>query len=76
VLCVTHLPQIARFADHHLKVEKGEDSSGAERTVVSVRALEGDERVAELARMLGGSEESEAAVRHARELLGIEPRTR
>lgn len=76
VLCVTHLPQIARFADHHLKVEKGEEASGAERTVISVRALEGEERVGELARMLGGSEESEAAVRHARELLGIEPRTR
>lgn len=76
VLCVTHLPQIARFADHHLKVEKGEEASGRERTVISVRALEGEERVGELARMLGGSEESEAAVRHARELLGIEPRTR
>ncbi|BCW97319.1 MAG: DNA repair protein RecN [Armatimonadota bacterium] len=75
VLCVTHLPQIARFADHHLKVEKGGETSGSERTVISVRALEGEERVGELARMLGGSEESEAAVRHARELLGIEPRT-
>ncbi len=76
VLCVTHLPQIARFADHHLKVEKGEGAAGGERIVISVRALEGEERVGELARMLGGSEESEAAVRHARELLGVEPRTR
>jgi len=66
VLCVTHLAQIARFADHHYCVEKS-DSDG--RTIVSIRRLSDEERVNELARMLGGEKESEAALHHARELL-------
>jgi len=66
VLCVTHLAQIARFADVHMVVRKGESAG---RTVVSVRRLQPEERVTELARMLSGDQESEAAVRHARELL-------
>ncbi len=70
VLCVTHLAQIARFADQHLFVEKSQDPDAGGRTVVRVSSLSPDERVAELARMLGGDHESEAAVQHARELLG------
>ena len=54
VLCVTHQPQIARFADHHFVVSKGVENG---RTVTSVRELETEERVEELARMIGGGEE-------------------
>lgn len=66
VLCVTHLAQIARFADSHFHVTKRESNG---RTVVEIRRLSDEERVVELARMLGGDQESEAAVQHARELL-------
>ena len=54
VLCVTHQPQIARFADHHFMVEKALDQG---RTRTSVRELLSDERINELARMIGGEEE-------------------
>jgi DNA repair protein RecN (Recombination protein N) len=64
VFCVTHLPQIAKRADCHLQVRK---TTGKTNTTVQVTALEGEARVAELARMMG--QESEANLRHARELL-------
>lgn len=66
VLCVTHLAPIAARAHHHLRVAK---TVRAGRTRVSAVALDGEERVAEVARMLGGEATSEA-LRHARELLG------
>lgn len=66
VLCVTHQPQIARFADSHLVVHK-EALQG--RTQVSVGRLDAAGRVEELARMLTGAEITESARRHARELL-------
>jgi DNA repair protein RecN (Recombination protein N) len=66
VLCVTHQPQIARFADNHLMVEKKMRKS---RTSVSVTRLDQRGRVEELARMLTGAEITESARRHARELL-------
>ncbi len=66
VLCVTHQPQIARFADSHLVVQK-EALKG--RTQVSVGRLDKAGRVEELARMLTGAEITESARRHARELL-------
>ncbi|MDO4245530.1 MAG: DNA repair protein RecN [Deinococcus sp.] len=66
VLVVTHLAQIAARADHHYKVEK-EVQGG--RTVSRVRLLEPEERLHEIARMLSGNT-SEAALKHARELLG------
>ncbi|MCU1490550.1 MAG: recN [Acidimicrobiaceae bacterium] len=66
VLVVTHLPQVAAFASHHFVVTKGEEEG---RTVTRVRLVEGDERVAELSRMLAGRPGSEAARRHAEELL-------
>ncbi len=53
VLVVTHLPQIAAYADHHLLVEKG---ARGRRTVTQVHELAGEERVAELAAMLGSAE--------------------
>lgn len=68
VLCITHLPQIACRPGNHFYIEK-QVSQG--RTVVRVRRLTEQERVEELARMLGGSQPSEAAVRHAREMLGV-----
>jgi DNA repair protein RecN (Recombination protein N) len=71
VFCVTHLPQIARRADHHYRVVK---SLHEEHTRVEVRPLDDEERVCELARMMG--RESEANLRHARELLDEARRAR
>jgi len=68
VLVVTHLPQVAAFADRHLVVQREQDA-GATRT--SVRAVEGEERLAELARMLGGLSESTLGRGHAEELLAV-----
>ena len=64
VLCVTHLQQIAALADHHYLVEKEFDG---ERTRTRLTPLEGEARVSEIARMLGGDPES--ARKHAREML-------
>ena len=64
VLVVTHLPQVAAFADHHVLVTKSADSS-----VSDVKVLTDEERVVELARMLAGHEDSSAAREHARELM-------
>ena len=64
VIVVTHLPQVAAYADVHLMVE-GTGKNGAS----GVRRLDGDDRVAELARMLAGLGESDTARAHARELL-------
>ena len=67
VLAVTHLPQVAACADHHLVVAKQSDKSGASSTVSSVQ---GEQRVAEIARMLGGEHLSGTTVAHAKEMLG------
>jgi DNA repair protein RecN (Recombination protein N) len=67
VLCVTHLAPIAARAEHHLRVSK---SVRGGRTRVSVAPLRGDERVEEVARMLGGPATTAAARAHARDLLG------
>ena len=66
ILCVTHLPQIACFADAHFYVSKSDDSS---RTTAAVRHLSASGRVDEVARMLSGAEVSEAALANAKELL-------
>lgn len=66
VLCVTHLAQIAAFADVHHVVEKGVRGG---RTVTTTRRIAEDDRVAELARMLGGEASTTAGLEHARELL-------
>ncbi len=56
VLCITHLPQLAAYGDTHFAVNKRVDvSNGEERTVTDVRALEGDDRLDELAQMLGAT---------------------
>lgn len=66
VLCITHLPQVAAFADHHFLVEKG---IAGGRTVTTLSLLEGDERAAEMARMLGGTKITEKTLEHAREMI-------
>ena len=66
VVVVTHLPQVAAFADRQLLVEKTDDGSV---TRSGVKVLEGEERVRELSRMLAGQEDSETARAHAEELL-------
>lgn len=68
VLVVTHLPQVAAFADRHLVVEK---AATGKVTATTVRVVEGDERRREIARMLAGLEDSEAATTHAEELLQL-----
>ncbi len=66
VLCVTHLAQLAAYADAHFVVAK---TSTGGQTRASVRGAEGEERLAELARMLSGATDSSAAATHAAELL-------
>ncbi len=68
VLCVTHLPQVAAFADHHYRVSK---TTSGERTTTLVEALGDAEREREIARMLGGSHIGEQAQIHARELISL-----
>jgi DNA repair protein RecN (Recombination protein N) len=66
VIAVTHLAQVAAFAGNHLTVVKGHDGAV---TASSVRRLDGAEREAEMARLLSGLSDSDAALTHARELL-------
>jgi DNA repair protein RecN (Recombination protein N) len=66
VIAVTHLAQVAAFAGNHLSVVKGTDGAV---TASSVRRLDGAEREAEMARLLSGMPDSDAALTHARELL-------
>lgn len=68
VIVVTHLAQVAAFATNHLRVVK--DTRG-EVTESSVVALRGDERVAEMARLLSGLQDSESGLAHARELIEL-----
>ncbi|HSV48267.1 MAG TPA: DNA repair protein RecN [Ramlibacter sp.] len=67
VLSVTHLPQVAACADHHLVVTKHSDKSG---TYSGVLPVQGEQRVAEVARMLGGEHLSGTTLAHAKEMLG------
>lgn len=65
VLCITHLPQIAAYGDHHLLITKTETD---DHTRIGVRPLSGDDRIQELARMLGGETITATTRRHAGEL--------
>ncbi|KQT14278.1 DNA repair protein RecN [Ramlibacter sp. Leaf400] len=67
VLAVTHLPQVAACADHHLVVSKRADKAG---TTSTVEPVQGEQRVAEVARMLGGERLSGTTLAHAKEMLG------
>jgi DNA repair protein RecN (Recombination protein N) len=66
VICITHLPQVAKFADKHFRVTK---TFKGNRTKVEVKALNDDERVEELGRMLGGLKVTEKTMEAAREML-------
>jgi DNA repair protein RecN (Recombination protein N) len=66
VLCITHLPQIASFADHHYLIEKRETAG---RTKTLVRALAPAEQTEEIARMLSGEKVTETSRQHAEQLL-------
>jgi len=66
VLCITHLPQVAAFADHHMSVEKLVEGG---RTRISVCTLAHEERVREMARMLGGMKITDKTLEHAREMI-------
>jgi DNA repair protein RecN (Recombination protein N) len=72
VLVVTHLPQVAAFADQQIAVYKDEIDG---RTVATVQRLDEHERIVELSRMLSGQPDSAAARRHAKELLSLAQRT-
>ncbi|MFQ5441389.1 MAG: DNA repair protein RecN [Thermodesulfobacteriota bacterium] len=67
VFCITHLPQIAAFADNHYVVEKNTTEDA--RTVTSVKKLEGAGKVEQISRMLGGMNVTETTRRHAKELM-------
>jgi DNA repair protein RecN (Recombination protein N) len=66
VLCVTHLPQIATFADHHYVIQK---KAAGGRTRTSVRPISGEERTEEVARMLSGAKLTETSRKHAEQML-------
>jgi DNA repair protein RecN (Recombination protein N) len=71
VVCITHLPQIASHADHHYRIEKRVEK---DRTFTTVRALRGEDRVEEIARLMAGGRITEAARASAREMLRPESR--
>ena len=66
VLCVTHLPQIATFADHHYLIEK---KASAGRTRTSIHEITGADRTEEIARMLSGAKLTETSLKHAEQLI-------
>jgi DNA repair protein RecN (Recombination protein N) len=70
VLCVTHLPQIAAFADHHFLIEKRESAGRAQ---TQIRQLAAEERKQEIARMLSGAKITEASVKNAEQMLKVNP---
>lgn len=65
VICITHLPQIAAMADCHYQIEKNADKG---RTVTTIRPLNGEEMIEELARLLGGVEITDTVRQNAREM--------
>ncbi len=66
VLCVTHLPQIATFAEHHYLIEK---KRAGDRTRTSIRKIMGPERTEEVARMISGAKLTETSLKHAEQML-------
>jgi DNA repair protein RecN (Recombination protein N) len=66
VICVTHLPQIAAFADQHFLIEKSEAKG---RTQTAIRQMTEEDRVREIARMLSGAILTETSLRHAESML-------
>ncbi len=71
VFCITHLPQVAACADHHLKVEK---LQRGDRTITAVTVLAQNERIDEVARLFAGETITDSARRHAEELIAASSR--
>ncbi len=70
ILCITHLPQIAAWANRHLRISKAVEGKGKSRTTrTTVAALEGDQRVAELAEMLAGADVTATTRKQVAEML-------
>ncbi|MBU1020856.1 MAG: hypothetical protein KJ847_06525, partial [Firmicutes bacterium] len=67
VICITHIPQVAAISDHHLYISKNVES---ERTKAHIKALEGNDKVMEIAQMISGENVTEASILSAKELLG------
>ena len=67
LICVTHLPQVARFADQHFLIEKTPQKGGGVR--MAVLELDKNERVKEIARLISGEKISQTSLEHARQLL-------
>jgi DNA repair protein RecN (Recombination protein N) len=67
VICITHLPQIAAFADTHFSIDKIVEKG---RTKIKIYQLEDDSKIHELSRMLSGMSESDISLKHAVELIG------
>ena len=68
VICVTHLAQVAVYADHHLLIEKSEEDG---RTYTRIKPLDRQGRVEEIARMVSGENLTETAIQNAREMLSL-----
>ena len=66
IICVTHLPQVAAQGQHHFFISKSEDGSSVQS---AIDALDENERVKEIARMLGGVEITQSTLTHAEEML-------
>jgi DNA repair protein RecN (Recombination protein N) len=73
VICITHLPQLAKYADRHLLVSK---STRGGRTLTAIRPLDAEGRVEELARMTSGAAVTGTSIAHAREMLETAARNR
>ena len=71
VICITHLPQIARFGDHQMRITKKVKNN---RTETAIHPLNHDERIQEIARMLAGENVTEKTLAHATELMSLTPR--
>jgi DNA repair protein RecN (Recombination protein N) len=67
IICITHLPQIAKFGEHHFSISKHVDDG---RTKTAIQPLSREDRTKEIARMLGGEKITQTTLDHARELLG------
>lgn len=73
VICITHLPQIAAMADYHFEIAKSADGG---RTTTRIRALDEEQMVAELARLLGGARITDTVLQNAREMKELADRTK
>lgn len=68
VICVTHLPQVAAFGDHHFAIQKSPDGQSVH---MEVQRLEGNQRIREIARLISGESITQTSLAHAKELLDV-----